>query len=76
MATKAVSRRSSFGMDCVQCGTELIAPEWTEFRNERQVIHHVWHCSRCDCSFETIVKIKSMEDSRTSEDSLPSLLVA
>ena len=36
-------RRSSFGTDCVQCGSELIAPEWTEYRNERQV-HHVWRC--------------------------------
>ena len=76
MSTMVSNRRSSFGISCAQCDNELIAPEWTEFRNERQVIHHVWHCSRCDCSFETIVKIKSMEDSRASKDSLPSLLVA
>ncbi len=73
------SRRSSFGMDCVQCGNELIAPEWTEYRNERQV-HHVWHCWNCGCDFESIVSFpadsKSMKDIMTRADIFPSLLVA
>jgi hypothetical protein len=37
------NRRSNFGMSCAHCDNELIAPEWSEFRNERQV-HHVWRC--------------------------------
>jgi hypothetical protein len=73
------SRGSSFGMDCVQCGKELIAPQWTEYRNERQV-HHVWHCWNCDCQFEAIVSLpaddKSMKDIMTRADIFPSLLVA
>jgi hypothetical protein len=75
MTTKVAERRSSFGIHCVQCNNELIAPDWSEYRNERQ-IHHVWHCWKCDCTFETIVKTKSMEDINTREDIFPSLLVA
>jgi hypothetical protein len=49
----ASKRRSSFGTNCVQCDNELIAPERSEYRDERQ-IRHLWHCSKCDCSFEII----------------------
>ena len=49
----ASKRRSSFGTNCVQCDNELIAPERSEYRDEGQ-IRHLWHCSRCDCSFEVI----------------------
>jgi hypothetical protein len=38
MTTIASARRSSFGMRCVHCDNELIAPEWTEHRNERHII--------------------------------------
>ena len=54
MATMVPKRRSSFGMHCAQCGNELIAPEWSEYRDEWQV-HHVWRCWKCDCCFETFV---------------------
>ena len=73
------NRCSSFGIDCIQCGNELIAPEWTEYRNERQ-IHHVWRCWNCDCQFESIVSLpadnKSIKDIMTRADVFPSLLVA
>jgi len=39
--TTMAARRSSFGMRCAHCNDDLIAPEWTEQRNSRQ-IHHVW----------------------------------
>jgi hypothetical protein len=68
------NRRSSFGMSCAHCDNELIAPEWSEFRNERQV-HHVWRCWNCDCCFETIVDTKSIEDIMTRDDIFPALLV-
>jgi RNase P subunit RPR2 len=48
-------------MNCAHCDNELIAPEWTEYRSERQV-HHVWRCWKCDFCFETIVHTKVMED--------------
>jgi hypothetical protein len=68
------NRRSSFGMSCAHCDNELIAPEWSEFRNERQV-HHVWRCCECDCCFETIVDTKSIEDIMTRDDIFPALFV-
>ena len=53
MPTIASKCRSSFGTDCVQCGNELIAPERSEYRAERHVLH-IWRCPKCDRSFEVI----------------------
>ena len=47
------TRRSSFGADCAHCGKELIAPERSEYRDERHVLH-IWRCPKCDHSFEVI----------------------
>ena len=44
---------STFGTDCVQCGNLLIAPERSEYRDERHVLH-IWRCEKCDRSFEGI----------------------
>jgi DNA-directed RNA polymerase subunit N (RpoN/RPB10) len=78
MRTMVSSRRSSFGQECFQCGHEVIAPEWTEFRNQTNgtFVHHVWHCWNCDYCFETIVNAESMEDIKTRDDIFPSLMVA
>ena len=73
MSTIASARRSSFGMRRAHCNTALIAPEWTEERNERQI--QVWRCWKCDFYFETI-HTKVMEDSTTKDDILPPRLVA
>ena len=54
MTTILSNRRSKFGMTCVQCDNELIAPEWSQYQNERQ-IRHLWHCSVCDLCFESVV---------------------
>ena len=67
-------RRFRFGMNCANCDNELIAPEWSEYRYERQV-HHVWHCRKCDSCFETIVETKMTEDAMTSDEILPSRMV-
>jgi hypothetical protein len=37
MTTMTSTRRSSFGMRCVHCDNELIAPQWTEHRSERLI---------------------------------------
>jgi hypothetical protein len=60
------ARRSSFGADCAHCGKELIAPERSEYRDERHV-HHIWRCPKCDHSFEVIwpADIKSVTDIST-----------
>ena len=47
------TRRSSFGAECAHCGKELIAPERSEYRDERHVLH-IWRCPKCDHSFEVI----------------------
>ena len=61
MSSIRYNRRSNFGVACGQCGHELIAPEWSEYHNERHV-HHVWRCWKCDCCFETIVDTKTTHD--------------
>ena len=53
MPTIASKHRSSFGTDCVQCGNELIAPERSEYRGGRHVLH-LWRCPNCGHSFEVI----------------------
>jgi len=37
MKTILSNRLFTFGMTCVQCRGDLIAPEWSEYRNERQI---------------------------------------
>ena len=70
---------SSFGLKCIRCRDELIAPEWSECRNERQV-HHFWRCWKCDCRFESLVSFpadgKSIKDVMTRGDVFPLPLVA
>ena len=65
MRMTASKRRSSFGTNCVQCDSELIAPERSEYRDEGQ-IRHFWRCSKCDCSVEVVppAHTKSMQDMR------------
>ena len=76
MTTILSKRRSKFGMTCVQCSNELIAPERSEYRNERQV-HHVWHCPKCSACFGSLVVFpadtKSMRDIKTGKVIFPSL---
>ncbi len=52
MGMRVSHRRCSFGMKCVQCGDELIAPERSEYRDEED-IRHVWYCPKCCASFGT-----------------------
>jgi hypothetical protein len=75
MSAMVSNRRSSFGISCTRCNSELMAPEWSENRNKQQ-IRHIWHCWKCDCCFETIVDIRSMENNIARDDILPSRLVA
>ena len=83
MSTMPPKRLLRFGMNCAHCDNELIAPEWSEYRNERRV-HHVWHCPKCSACFGSLVVFladtKSMRDIKTGKviypSLLPSLLVA
>jgi hypothetical protein len=77
------NRRSSFGMKCIICGNELIAPEtseyWGEYWSDAHVCH-IWRCPKCSCGFESLVTFqadtKAMQDFMTRDDVFPSLLVA
>ena len=66
MPTIELKPRSSFGMDCIQCSDELIAPEKSEYRDKLQIVHS-WHCPKCDCCFEVIspADTKSIKDIMT-----------
>ena len=83
MTTILSNRHSKFGMTCVQCDNELIAPEWSYYQNERQ-IRHLWHCSECGLCFESAISFpavnKPMRDIKTGSvifrSLFPSLLVA
>jgi uncharacterized protein with PIN domain len=39
---------------CPQCDAWLLAPDWSEYLNERRV-RHTWSCEACGYAFETDV---------------------
>ena len=47
-------RRSMFmfGMLCVRCHHEIIAPQETELADDK-VIRHLWQCPNCKARFES-----------------------
>ena len=40
--------------NCPQCNEWLLAPEWSEYLNER-CVRHTWSCEACGYEFETAV---------------------
>jgi hypothetical protein len=42
-----------FGMRCIRCNHEIIAPHKSEFL-DNEVIRHLWHCPCCKAIFESI----------------------
>jgi hypothetical protein len=67
---------SLFGIDCVQCGNELIAPERTEYL-DHQLIRHLWHCPKCHGRFESFPRFppdaKRVKDLTSKNDFSPPL---
>jgi hypothetical protein len=66
-------------MPCVQCNTELVAPERSEYWSDRHACH-IWLCPTCSACFESLVSFpsdtESMRDIPTENQSLlPSMLV-
>ena len=72
MAMMVSERRPTFGINCVRCDNELIAPERSEYRHDSD-IRHLWHCPKCDFYFATVVETAS--DVMTRDDIFPSLSV-
>ena len=73
MATMIPNRRSTFGISCVRCHEELIAPDKSEYRAGTH-IRHLWHCSNCAYRFKSIEQISV--ETMTTDDIFPALLVA
>jgi hypothetical protein len=73
MATIVSNRRSSFGISCVRCNEELIAPDQSEYCAGTH-IRHLWHCPSCSARFESIEQIPV--EVMTTDDIFPSLRVA
>jgi hypothetical protein len=71
MATMVPNRRSTFGISCVRCKDELIAPEKSEYRHGTH-IRHLWYCSNCETSFESLESIPV--EAMTTDDIFPSTL--
>jgi hypothetical protein len=68
MVTMVSVRRSTFGINCVRCKDELIAPERSEYRHGTQ-IRHLWYCSNCETSFESLESIPV--EAMTTDDIFP-----
>ena len=39
---------------CPQCSEWLLAPDWSEYLNDR-CVRHTWSCETCSYQFETVV---------------------
>ena len=51
----AQARLATYGKNhCAQCGEWLLAPNWSEYLNER-CVRHTWSCDACGYQFETAV---------------------
>jgi len=54
-------------MHCVQCNTELVAPERSEYWSDRHACH-IWLCPRCRACFESLVSFPT--DSESMRESI------
>ena len=79
MRRRVSNRRCSFGMKCVQCGNELIAPDRSEYWSDKRACH-IWYCRKCSCCFDSLVlfpaESKSMKNRTTRDDIFLPLLAA
>src|ERR1700733_3577355 len=66
-----------FGMRCVRCDHEIIAPRETELLDDR-VIRHLWHCPGCKARFESFPRFpkgaKLVKDVMKRYVNVPSVL--
>jgi C4-type Zn-finger protein len=53
--TATPARLVTYGKNsCPQCSEWLLAPNWSEYLNER-CVRHTWSCEACGYQFETAV---------------------
>jgi hypothetical protein len=60
---RTVSLGSTFGMPCVKCKNQLIAPERSEYCSDGYA-RYVWRCCRCCFCFESLVFFRANTMSR------------
>jgi C4-type Zn-finger protein len=46
--------------NCPQCTAWLLAPDWSEYLNDR-CVRHTWSCDECGYQFETAVFFSAPE---------------
>ena len=46
--------------ECVQCGDQLLLPEWSEYL-ATSCVRHLWKCEVCGYAFETTTVVYSSE---------------
>ena len=56
MTTIQSHRRSSFGIKCIQCGSEQITPERAEYWTDRHAFH-IWHCPKCTADLASTLSL-------------------
>jgi ribosomal protein L37AE/L43A len=73
----AISARLRSPTECIQCGTLLITPEWSETVNSGQAVH-IWRCPVCEYEFETIDNVVEpmVPVGELIQEFLPNLVVA
>jgi len=47
-----MKKRRMFGIHCVRCDYEIIAPHKAELLDDK-LIRHLWHCPNCEARFES-----------------------
>ena len=52
MAVISTVSYSPYGIACIRCNDNLIAPDWSTYVSEYHVSHS-WSCERCGHQFET-----------------------
>jgi len=80
MTTVASFRNFEFETTCAKCGDSLIAPDWSEYLSEAQLVLNLWTCTNCGNRFETeacmATDAVAMSKDGAIKALLPSLLVA
>jgi hypothetical protein len=68
-----MTTRNTFGVKCVRCTSELVAPEKSEL-HDGKYIRHAWLCPKCSDWFETLESLPV--EAMTADDVVPFPLVA
>jgi hypothetical protein len=73
MPANELTHHSDSGKICTKCGDALIAPEWSQYMDERRVFN-LWSCTKCGSCFAEVWV--SLPGDAERQGALPSRLVA